>query len=195
MRRIYASASVDLGALDQERDPHVGAVLVEVLAADPVETMSTARIFLSELDACESACLAASSVEGLGAADQFDDLDYRPRVLLLSGMVTASIPEAALAQAPGLATRVAGYALAQRRLLPAARGLRCGNGCRLGQELLQRRCDRGRLGPPSPLRGRPRSWASAGRRCPLPVTSWTLDTPAVIPVISGKAVLGCGQPV
>src|SRR5215212_6510320 len=76
------AASVDVGALDQKRDPDVRAVLVEVLAADPggddvdgADVAQRPRRLLERL-------LRRVVGRCLRAADQLDDLHYRHLVLL-----------------------------------------------------------------------------------------------------------------
>src|SRR6266550_2955330 len=75
-KRGLKAASVDVGALDQERDPNVGAELVEVLApqagADDVHGADVPQRALRLLER-----LLGGVIRGLlRAADQLDDLDY-----------------------------------------------------------------------------------------------------------------------
>src|SRR6187401_1074691 len=81
--RAFNYASVDVGALDQERNAHVGAVLVEVLAPDArahdVDGADVSQRGLRLLQRLRRRIVARR----LGASDQLDDLDYGHSSLLL----------------------------------------------------------------------------------------------------------------
>src|SRR4051794_27897019 len=72
--------SVNVGALDQERHPHMGAVLVQVLAAD------TGRDDVDRADVAQSALRLGKRLPGgvigrrLRASDQLDDLHHCHRI-------------------------------------------------------------------------------------------------------------------
>src|SRR5919106_381380 len=88
---LRISALVDVSALDQECDPDVGAVFVEVLAPD------SGRDDVDGADVSQRALSLAQRLlggvigRGLRAADQLDDLHYCHSLLLIPRVGTGSV--------------------------------------------------------------------------------------------------------
>src|SRR5262245_25892458 len=121
----------------------------------PVLTMSTARMFRSEVCACFSACIAASSLDVL-------ELPTNSMILTTATLPSCSSLDAVVlagARAPGKCRRP-GYAFLKRRSLPWAlsRTVTWAGGRGLRQEPLERRDHRGGLA----TRGRLREELDAG---------------------------------
>src|SRR6185503_15764937 len=121
----------------------------------PVLTMSTARMFRSEVCACFSACIAASSLDVL-------ELPTNSMILTTATLPSCSSLDAVVlsgARTPDKCRRP-GNALPKRRSLPWAlsRTIAWAGGCGLRQELLQCGDHRGGLA----LGGRLREQLDAG---------------------------------
>src|SRR5207244_7093402 len=83
--------SVHVGALDDERDPHVGPVLVEVVAADAgrddVDRADVPQRALRRLQRLRRGVVGRR----LRAADELDDLHYGHVLLLVLGTTGAAV--------------------------------------------------------------------------------------------------------
>src|SRR3954453_7735787 len=144
--RWACPGSVDVAALDDERDPHVGAVLVEVLAADAGRN-DVDRPDVSQRRLRRRQRLLRGVVgRRFRAADQLDDLHYSHASSSRRGWIVRQFyPLGGLRAAPtgrcapgGAAEAPPLDSLAQRGGLPAAdrRGRRRGRGG-VGEELLE----------------------------------------------------------
>src|SRR5262245_6100380 len=160
----------------------------------PVETMSTARMFRSDVFACSSACLAASSVDVL-------ELPTSSMILTTATISSFGLPPLApvFYPEPGLHARSPSW----RAAMPSSSAARCHRlaagppPARGGGAVSIKNCSTAATtaaaspaeaaGDTSSIRGR------GGRRLPFALTAWTLralDSPAMseVPVLDAAAV-------
>ena len=153
-----AQRSVDVGALDQERDPDVGAVLVEVVAADPgaddVDGADVAQRALGLASAPASRrrrwtvfeLPTSSMILTTATSSSSCSVETLGWVCMLSAAQRGSAAE----PQPRRAGRRAADALEQRGALPAAR--RGGRRRRAGAVSARNCSTRARRSPPPPRR-------------------------------------------